>query len=368
MVLIRKYVLICISYRVVISNLLVALRPKLQMKRVSDFVSSRENNFDFIRMIAAVSVLFSHSYPLTYGENDNEPLFILTKCQTDFGIIAVNIFFIISGFLVTQSFIRKQTLADYFRSRILRIFPALIVMILLIVFVAGPLLTTLSVREYFYSNETYRYLTMMYVFNDSEVQNLPGVFEKNPFHDTINGSLWTIRYELTCYIALPAVLLLFRKRPVASLLLTAAVILIALNSFFGPGYLIISFFTCFLSGSIFYLLRKKIPLHWFIAVCAAGLLITSVPLRILSYTFPWLAGYLVIYLALIPKTSLTKFGKYGDFSYGIYIWAFPVQQVVAQSHSSYGSYFNAIVSFPFVLILAILSWHFIEKPSLRLKG
>jgi peptidoglycan/LPS O-acetylase OafA/YrhL len=338
------------------------------MKTVGDFVSGRENNFDFIRMIAAVSVLFSHSYPITFGDISKEPLLILTNSETNFGTAAVNIFFIISGFLVTQSFIRKETLKDYFRARILRIFPALIVMILLLVFVAGPLLTTLSATEYFNNKYTYRYLSMMYVFNNIEVQKLPGVFEKNPFHDTVNGSLWTIRYELVLYIALPAILLLFTKRLLASLLLTIFIICISINSFSAPGYIILSIVTCFLSGSIFYLFRKKIPLHRFIAVCAAGLLITSVPLKILSYTFPWLAGYLVIYLALVPKSMLTRFGKYGDFSYGVYIWAFPVQQVIAQTYSPKGSYFNALASFAIVLPIAIISWHLIEKPALKFKS
>jgi peptidoglycan/LPS O-acetylase OafA/YrhL len=294
-------------------------------------------------------------------------LLILTNSEANFGTSAVNIFFIISGFLVTQSFIRKET-REYFRARILRIFPGLITMIMLMVFVAGPLLTTLSPSEYFYNKETYRYLSMMYVFNNNKVEGLPGVFEKNPFHDTVNGSLWTIRYELALYIALPAILLLFRKKLVASLLLTAVVIFLAMNSFSAPGYIILSIVTCFLSGSIFYFFRKKIPLHWFIAVCAAALLIASVPLKIFSYTFPWLAGYLVIYLALVPKSKLTRFGKYGDFSYGIYIWAFPIQQIIAQTYSPKGSYFNALASFAIVLPIAILSWHLIEKPALKFKS
>ena len=208
---------------------------------------------------------------------------------------------------------------------------------------------------------------MMYVFNDTEVQGLPGVFENNPFHNIVNGSLWTIRYELTCYIALPAIFLLFRKREVASLLLSAAVIYIALNLFSAPKYLIIPFFCCFLCGSLMYIFREKIPMHWMLANLSAALLIASVALKIFNYTFPFLAGYLIIYLALVPKSMLTKFGKYGDFSYGIYIWAFPVQQVIAQYFSSKGPLFNALVSFPIVLIVAIISWYLVEKPALARK-
>jgi peptidoglycan/LPS O-acetylase OafA/YrhL len=338
------------------------------MKKVSDYISGRENNFDFIRVVAAVAVMFSHSYPLTYGENDNEPLFMLTKCQTDFGIAAVTIFFIVSGFLVTQSLMRKQTLADYFRSRALRIFPAMTVMILLLVFIIGPLLSTLSPGEYFSNRKTYNYLKLIYVFTGEEINDLPGVFENNPFHHVVNGSLWTIRYELTCYLALPAIYFLFRKRPVVSLVLFASVIFIALNLFFAPGYLIISLVTCFLSGSLIFVFRNKIPLHWMIAVACALLLVISVPLKILSITFPWLMGYLIIYLALVPKSALTRFGKYGDFSYGIYIWAFPIQQIIAQHYAYKGPHFNVIASFPFVFMIAVGSWHLIEKPALSLKN
>jgi len=337
------------------------------MNKVGDFVAGRENNFDFIRVVAAMAVMFSHSYPLTFGENDNEPLFILTKCQTDFGVTAVNIFFIVSGFLVTQSLTRKKTLADYFRARALRIFPAMAVMIVLMVFLFGPLLSSLSAREYFSDKKTFHYLQLIYVFTSREITGLPGVFEINPFHDVVNGSLWTIRYELTCYLALPAIYLLFRKRFVASLLLSAAVIFIALKLFFAPIYLITSLFTCFLSGSLFYVFRNKIPMHWLLAVVSAVLLIASVPLRILSYTFPWVMGYLVIYFALVPKSSLTRFGKYGDFSYGIYIWAFPVQQLIAQHYSYKGPMFNLLASFPIVLLLAAGSWHLVEKPALGWK-
>ena len=105
-------------------------------------------------------------------------------------------------------------------------------------------------------------------------------------------------------------------------------------------------------------------MNGWIALAAGALLAASVPLRSLNTLFPWLGGYLLIYFALVPKSALTRFGKYGDFSYGVYIWAFPVQQVVAQHFSHLGTYFNVFMSLPFVMMLAIASWHLIEKPAL----
>jgi peptidoglycan/LPS O-acetylase OafA/YrhL len=116
-----------------------------------------------------------------------------------------------------------------------------------------------------------------------------------------------------------------------------------------------------------YVFRKKIPMHWLIATVSTVLLIASVQLKIFDQAFPWLAGYLFIYLALVPKSALTRFGKYGDFSYGIYIWAFPIQQVVAQYFLAKGVYFNALLSISIVLPVAILSWYFIEKPAMNYK-
>ncbi|MDY6969909.1 MAG: acyltransferase [Spirochaetota bacterium] len=169
--------------------------------RLSSIINSpnfKNNNFDFIRFIASFFVILSHSFPLSYGNNQNEPLRLLTGNVT-LGSVGVYIFFIISGFLITISFVRSKNLLIYFINRILRIYPAVILVVLLTVFVFGPILTQYSISEYFSNTQTYKYLFTATVFDVR--YNLPGVYKNNPFSSTLNGSLWTLRFELVMYIA-----------------------------------------------------------------------------------------------------------------------------------------------------------------------
>jgi peptidoglycan/LPS O-acetylase OafA/YrhL len=336
------------------------------MKTIGDFAESRENNFDFIRFVAASAVIFSHSFPLTYDEIDMEPMIRLSHGRYTTGEMAVSIFFIISGFLVTQSFQRSKDLKNYFLARALRIFPALIAVVMVLVFVAGPMLSELSFKDYFTAPGTYHYLLRMTIFTDEDNTRLPGVFAHNPYAGTVNGSLWTLSYEVVCYLAVPAIALLFHKRKwLPALLLLAACIVLSINFFLFSMFLKLS--SCFLSGALFYIFRKKIPLNSWLALVNLALLIISFRFDFFPYTLGLFGGYIILYLSYVPKSALFRFSKHGDFSYGIYIWAFPVQQFIASHYASKGNYFNAGVSFLVTLILGILSWHLVEKRALQLK-
>ena len=157
----------------------------------------RENNFDLLRFLLAVSVIYSHSYPLTLGADEYaEPMKALSRGRTTIGSIAVDCFFIISGFLITQSWLRSKGFFDYLRRRILRIFPGYIVVLAVCHFVVAPL-SGVDVSQTF-SGERLRYLvgrmlTLRYY-------NEPAAFPTNPYPFAINGSLWTIRYEFACYL------------------------------------------------------------------------------------------------------------------------------------------------------------------------
>jgi len=328
--------------------------------------SDRKNNFDFIRFIAASAVIFSHSYPLTFGSNEKEPLSILSNGVCNIGDTAVGIFFIISGFLVTQSFERSRSLKHYFLARSLRIFPALIAVVLLLTFIAGPILTHISIRQYFSSPVTWQYLERMVIFTNEDNVALPGVFENTPYARIVDGSLWTLSYELVCYLLLPAIVLLVKRNWFPALsLLTLAVLLSV------PFLYLVLFMklgSCFLFGSLYYVFRKNIPMDGRLALAAFAMVLLSLRTGLFFYVFGLAGGYLILFLAFIPHTSRLRFSKYGDFSYGIYIWAFPVQQVIAEQYASKGNFFNAAISFPVALLFGILSWHFIEKKALALKS
>ena len=156
---------------------------------------NRDNHFNLIRILAAVGVLVSHAFPISLGRGTQEPLQPWLQ-GTSLGMVSVFIFFCISGFFITKSFDQSQTLSRFIKARVLRLFPALLVTLLVTVIVAGLWLTEAPMPVFIAAVPEYilRNLTM-----NSLVYELPGVFESNPFGDAINGSLWTLIYELQCY-------------------------------------------------------------------------------------------------------------------------------------------------------------------------
>ena len=160
-----------------------------------------DNNADFVRFIAAAAVVVSHAYPLA-ARNADEPLVRLSGGQTTLGTLAVTTFFALSGYLITQSWLRRRDLGAFAAARALRILPGLAVVVALTVFVYGPLLTTLPVLRYFVKYETVRYLGAVALWHMPFT--LPGVLEDVPFTARGNGSLWTLWYEVVCYAAIAA--------------------------------------------------------------------------------------------------------------------------------------------------------------------
>jgi peptidoglycan/LPS O-acetylase OafA/YrhL len=327
----------------------------------------RKNNFDFIRLVASVGVIFSHSFPLT-GSGD-DPVTDLSNRHFTLGGLAVMTFFIISGFLITRSFSRTTSLKDYFTARALRIYPALFAVIFLSALVLGPSFTTGSIVDYFRDIKTYKYLTNILALR---IQNsLPGVFHLNPFPDFINGSLWSLPVEMLCYV-LVAILGLFLKKKVKIAVALSAAVGVYLyfhphHVFDGQYYSNIFFF--FL-GSGFYLLRDKIVINPITGMLMLSLFILST--RVSDGLAYMVVGgisysYLIMFLAFIKNSPVENISKYGDFSYGLYIWAFPVQQALALYFLHWNVYLSFVVASAITLVLAALSWHLIEKKAIAYK-
>src|SRR5690348_8134904 len=131
---------------------------------ISEMLGSRKNNFDFIRFLGSVLILFSHSFPLALGTGNKGWMFLLTNGQASLGNIAFYTFFIMSGFLITQSYDRSKDIVKFFQARILRIIPALIVVILMSTFIVGAIITDLSLIKYFSNINTYKYLASISLF------------------------------------------------------------------------------------------------------------------------------------------------------------------------------------------------------------
>ena len=172
---------------------------------LASFVSGRDNNFNLIRFVAATLVLFSHSFALSIGSSDAEPL--RASIGMTWGDIAVDIFFITSGFLIANSFLTRSNVLVFLWSRALRIFPALIIAVLFCVFVIGIAFTSLEPKEYLAHDQTQRYLIKNIMLVGGIEYSLPGVFSENPFSHAVNGSLWTMPYEVKMYMLLIVMLL-----------------------------------------------------------------------------------------------------------------------------------------------------------------
>jgi peptidoglycan/LPS O-acetylase OafA/YrhL len=320
----------------------------------------RNNNFDTMRLLAAVSVMLSHSFPLSYGEGAAEPLTVPSHHQTSLGGVAVYVFFILSGYLITGSF-ERQTPGQFILARGLRLLPGLATVLVILTFLIGPLLTTESLGGYFRDGQTYRFIVTnlsLAGFTD----RLPGVLETNPFPGAVDGSLWTLRFEAYCYVV---VFLLgiagLLRRSVLTVLLAASLFC----SWKSIGGYAPEFGGCFLGGAVIY--AWKPPSRWWIAVVCLALWGASLwaGFHLASAV---VGAYVILYIGQSSSMRLPKVTRWGDLSYGTYVWAFPVQQIVTLSFGpAITWYLNLAVSVPVTLAIAALSWRFVESPALKLK-
>ena len=264
---------------------------------------SRYNNFDFFRFCLAVVVIFSHSFAITYGDNLREPCFRLTHGQAESGAIAVDFFFVISGFLVTQSWHYSSDWASFAKKRLLRIYPGFVTALLFCVAIIGTL-ETVSLHMYFRSAQTYLFFKPLLVLGIANT--LPGVFENAPLKGQVDTSTWTIPYEITCYVlvALIGLLGLYRKKWIILCLFVCSLFIYNYLAFCrinlphlpsnGPPRL----FTFFLSGMVFYLYRDVFPRSSCLALLSAALVVVAT-FGCLSILLPIFGTYLLLYAVFL---------------------------------------------------------------------
>ena len=325
--------------------------------------------FDFMRLALASSVVVYHSFQLTIGR------------QMQVGWLhpvvdmIVPAFFALSGFLVAGSAIRVRNVRTFIAFRALRILPALCVEITVSALVLGPLVTNLPLRDYYQDPLFARYF--LNVIGWIHYQ-LPGVFLNNPVPDTVNGQLWTVPQELHCYI-LMAILMIFglTSRPrimlaiwiIGTVLETASLVRHGLHlaNLLQSGETLV---LCFLCGNVFYLWRHHIPVRLDLFLLSI-VVFAAVSLRYNDLAFlvgVICATYFISYLGMLrfPRIPVLMAG---DYSYGIYLYSFALQQAViwATPPMFRISWINLAIGWPLSVAIAMLSWHFVEKPSLRLR-
>ena len=336
------------------------------MTTLGDHSTGRDNNLNLIRMVAATGVLVSHAWPISLGPGVREPLYGLLGFTL--GSLSVLAFFIISGFLIAASYERARTRRRFLAARTLRLFPGLIVSLLVVAFVMGPLVTTLPVGLYLSDPGVYTFL----VQNTALIQpqyTLPGVFETNPY-PTVEGSIWTLVHEVACYIGLfiLGVMGVLQKRSVVTALFIAYLAAwLAVPIFEIDLHSKIEAFRRlslpFAWGMVLYLWRDKIPMTLGIVLILTVLawLLRDTPAYPIGLVMA--LGYTLFWLAYIPGGLIRAYNRIGDYSYGIYIYAFPAQGLAVWIFGPMTPLENIIASLPMTLICAIASWHVIEKPA-----
>ncbi|MCO5147482.1 MAG: acyltransferase [Aquamicrobium sp.] len=338
-----------------------------------DILERGRNNFDLVRLVAAASVIVSHSFLIAGGPLSAEPLSGVSSFTL--GQHAVSVFFILSGLLVAASLERNPEPVAFLGGRVLRVFPGLVACVLVTDMVVGPMVSRLDPLAYFTSPQTWRYLFVtLSLFTG--YGTLPGVFEQLPAAGQVNVSLWTLKYEMLCYLllALLAALGLWRR---PRLMWLGFAVLVGMQLFrltkvsvpeFGVVDQVLRLAICFFIGAGAYRLRHSLRLS-----------VPGVLVAILAFLAAWRTtleplasyfalGYLVLCFAALPLGPLRRLCARGDLSYGLYIYGWPVGQTLLLCAPSLGPVELAAASILLAAPLAALSWALVEKPALALKG
>lgn len=345
------------------------------MSDLDTYSLSKDNNFQLIRFSAALGVFISHTFPLAgYGLGGKAQML---------GHVSLNVFFIISGFLVCKSFFSRP-IHSYFASRALRILPALIAAVLLSTFFLGLLITELTLTSYLSSPDVYEYAVKNIVLILPDIPNtLPGVFLSSEYASTVNAPLWSLPYEVACYIFLALLAFATRAKTDTKVFTISSTLLFlicfsvyAANQITKSNDFAIYFgkdtfrlIGMFFMGVGFYLLRSRIEVSHKVMTFSLAIFVLSLTYRPASIILLYLLiAYAVFYFAYIFRGPFLKFNHLGDYSYGIYIFGYPIQQTIEQIFPKLGLSVFFIVTFAITLTLAILSWHIVEKRALVLKS
>ena len=331
--------------------------------------SDRQNNFDALRLALATLVLFSHSYVLA---GDAEPIGRLTRHQLEGGSIAVDGFFVISGFLITRSWIVSRSTDDFLGKRIRRIYPG---------FLAA---TVVSIIIAAICSPTVRYLKFLAFATDDFVRTAlfltygaldnPAAFPSNPYPNAVNGSLWTLQPELFCYLLVAAAGILGALSRRRIILAIGALIYAVYCAQTGTrlGATPTSFtrlLIYFVMGALAYLYRPTFGRPMLVVGSILLMIVGNFIPPLLALTTPITGTYLLLSVAFSRRIRLYNAAARGDLSYGVYLYAFVVQQAtVAVLHLAHRPLVVFAVALPVTYLAAWCSWHAVERRFIRRAG
>lgn len=345
--------------------------------------SSSRNSFHLMRFVLALLVIICHAHTLRLLST---PLDRFTGGQLNEGALAVDGFLVISGFLICQSGVRNRNVLVFLRNRALRIIPAFLVALAFSALVIGGLAYDGSYAEYLRLGSGGP-ITWMRNWGSLNVQGerlgVTGVFATNSTQ-SLNVSLWTLKHEISLYLlmALLIVTTLNRKRPTYIVLFAFFLVLHVLLNGFGlyawraadvrwwvlsvrnyPRFVETGLY--FFAGTLLYCYRDRVPRRWYLAVIALLALVLGTLLGFAEIVYIAALPYLIVYLAGSPVCS--GFERVGDLSFGMYVYSYPVQQLLYHIQPQMAPWANVLLTLLMVLPLSAASWRVIEEPVLRLK-
>ena len=333
---------------------------------LSDIFVGKNNNLTFIRLMAALAVIYGHTPAIV----PNSPADWITRTTgyAFIGGVAVDLFFLISGFLVTASIINGGV-RRYVAARVLRIYPALWVNLVLVTFVLGTLITTLPVRDYLKHPDVWSYfLGLIGTYRGGFF--LPGVFLENRDH-AINGSIWSILIEVWLYgfVLLAYLFGIMRHRAVFNVIFFVLIVAIWSDSSWVPNIIAskTNLHVCllFYIGSFLYINRESVPVspyHMLFALFLSGITVGTD-----RFPFAYILLVVTFFCTASFYSQFAWLDKWGDYSYGVYLYGWPAQQVVAMNFPSLSWKENCMYSCSLAIFCAFLSWHLVEKHALKLK-
>lgn len=345
----------------------------LLLSNIANLMSpNKQNNFGFLRLLLASLVVVSHSPEIVDGNKNREILTIIFGTIT-FGQLAIDCFFLISGYLILKSFYSSSGLKSYLLKRVLRIYPAFIAASFFCILIVAPLLSDWAVI---------RQLGMKdWLFAVFKMSILETPYVKGVQVISLNGSTWSIWQEFVCYLSIPAFFYLgLHKRWLYFIALLVIVSIYLYTQLTQRNYWLpypsrldmhhsTRLFSAFLVGGVFHLFEEKII--WNKRFTFAALLLLIVTL--FSKNFAELGvfvfgGYLLFHFALNYKNKLlNNIGAEADISYGIYLYAWPIQILIVQYYAKINPHLLTLITLVLAATIGYFSWILVEKPFMQMK-
>lgn len=337
--------------------------------KISDFLDKDNNNLDLVRILLACLVIIGHANvlngPSDYWIDPIEHFFKFTYS----GALAVKLFFFISGLVVTNSYLAKNSAPYFIISRFFRLIPALFFLLMVTVFIFGPILTNLKTEEYFSNLNYFGYIWHNIIFYTDYL--LPGIFNNNVYPNVVNGSLWSLRFEVGCYLMLLILFLILGKNKKDYLNI---LILIVMIDTLLPSRFILNFLgdnsekyllpLSFAYGAFFAINSHRVKINFNVVFLSFLMFYIFKDTNFAEIIFILSFCNAIVYLSSI-KYMLKLKPRY-DISYGIYLWGFLIQQVIFHFFGQIYVGFHCLIALVFSFLLALITYIYIEKPFIRL--